>query len=152
MNNLKNFIKSKKFIIVIAGFFSLALLTGIFGLGVAVGYQKANFSYAWGENYHRNFGGPKGGFVHDFSRNFGDKDFINGHGIFGQIIKIDDNMIIVKGKDGVEKPVIISDKTTVNKWRESIKISDLKVDDQIIIIGDPNEQGQIEAKFIRIFK
>jgi hypothetical protein len=33
----------------------------------------------------------------------------------------------------------------------AIKKDDLKVGDQVVIIGSPNEQGQIEAKLIRIF-
>jgi hypothetical protein len=138
---------------------ALIVLLLVFKAGVFVGYKKAQFSYRWGENYHRNFAGPRGGFFGDFRRGFGDSDYINAHGTFGSIIKIDPSIgpgqaatLIVKGSDNTEKTILVSDKTTIASRREAIKINDLKVDDRIVIIGSPNEQGQIEAKFIRVFR
>ena len=32
----------------------------------------------------------------------------------------------------------------------NLTIKDLKIDDFVVVIGTPDEQGQIEAKFIRI--
>ena len=34
--------------------------------------------------------------------------------------------------------------------RDEIKISDLKIGDFIVVIGSPNTDGQVEAKFIRL--
>lgn len=150
--NLDKFFQSKTFKIAFIAVGALAVLFFVFRVGVFVGYRKAGFSYRWGENYHRNFAGPRGGFFGDFRRGFGDKDFINAHGTFGSIIKIDGSSIIIKGKDDVERAVLISDKTTVSSRRETVKTGDLKVDDQIVVIGSPNEQGQIEAKLIRLFR
>lgn len=124
----------------------------VFSAGVKVGTLKARYSYRWAENYHRNFAGPRGGFLGSFRQGFKDRDFINAYGTVGSIIKIDGNTIIVKGKDDVEKTVLVSEKTTITAHRESLKADDLKVDDQIVIIGTPNEQGQIEAKLIRVFR
>lgn len=120
----------------------------VFDLGVMVGLRKANFSYKWGENYHRNFAGPRGGFLKDFGR--GGRDFIGAHGVFGQIIKIDGSTVIIKGRDNLEKIVVIKEDTAIMRFRETIKSSDLKVDDFIVVIGEPNDAGQIEAKFIRV--
>ncbi|MFA6421819.1 MAG: hypothetical protein WCV92_00210 [Candidatus Buchananbacteria bacterium] len=114
--------------------------------GMYVGFEKASFSYQWGENYHRNFAGPKDG----FGREFMGRDFMEAHGIFGQIIKIDGNTIIVKGNDNTEKSILVSDKTVINRFKDKIKIGDLKTDDGIVVIGDPNGSGQIEAKLIRV--
>lgn len=142
--------KSFKVGLIVLGAFIVLLL--VFRAGVFVGYKKAQFSYRWGENYHRNFAGPRSGFFGDFRRGFGDRGgFINAHGTFGSVIKVDGNTIIVKGRDNVEKTVLVSDNTTINKGRETIKVSDLKVDDRVVIIGSPNDQGQIEAKLIRVF-
>ena len=69
-------------IIGLAGFVVLVL---VFGAGVKVGTLKARYSYRWAENYHRNFGGPRGGFLGDL-KSFPQGDFINGHGVFGEII------------------------------------------------------------------
>jgi len=118
----------------------------IFGAGMAIGFKKADFSFRWGDNYHKNFGGPRGGFFKDFTG----RDFIEAHGVFGQIIKIDGQMIIIKGQGNVERLVVVKDTTIINRGRETIKISDLKVDDSVVIVGQPNASGQIEAKLIRI--
>lgn len=118
----------------------------IFKLGLVVGFKKANFSYKWGENYHRNFAGPRQGFF----RGFSDREFIDAHGVFGQIIKIDDSDLIIKGRDEIEKIVLVNEKTLIKSFRETIKLTDLKIDDYVVIIGEPNESGQIEAKFIRL--
>ena len=146
--DLNKFFQSKTFKTVLCVIGGLIVLLLVFGAGAFVGFKKASFSYQWGENYHRNFAGPRGGFLGDFEG----KDFIEAHGIVGQIIKIDGSTLIVKGKDGVEKIVLVSDKTGINNRRETVKVSDLKVDDQVVIIGSPNEQGQIEAKLIRLFR
>ena len=144
--------QSKTFKRVLIGLGALIVLLLVFKAGEFVGYRKARFSYKWGENYQRNFAGPRGGFFGNFGRGFGDRDYTNAHGTFGSVIKIDGSTLIVKGSDNVEKTVLVSDKTTITSRRETIKTSDLKVDDRIAIIGSPNEQGQIEAKLIRVFR
>jgi len=144
-NNFLHFFQSKPFVAVILIIFGLALLAGVFSLGVMVGYRKAGFSYAWGENYQRNFGGPRGGFFQAFN-----EDFTEGHGVFGQIIKIDGSTLVIKGQDNVEKIVLIKDDTVIRRLTETVKISELKIDDNVVVIGNPNSSGQIEAKFIRL--
>jgi len=137
---------------------AVIVLLGVFKLGILVGYKKAGFSYKWGEQYHRNFGGPRGGFFGNIRRGFGDKDFINAHGTFGSIIRLDSttstalSILVIKGKDDLEKTILVSDKTEIGSRRQAITIGDLKIDDQVVVIGSPNEQGQIEAKLIRLFR
>lgn len=143
-------LQSKAFKIFLGIIFGLMIFAFIFGLGMFVGFKKANFSYKWGENYQRNFAGPRGGFFENFSRDFMGGDFIDSHGIIGQIIKIDGSDIIIKDRDGVEKVVTTSGTTSIRRLNEDIKITDLKVDDYIIIIGNPNDFGKIDAKLIRI--
>ncbi len=164
-NNFLNFIKSKTFVVIIVVLFGLALLVGAFTLGAAVGYRKARFSYAWGENYSRNFGGPREGFMGNFAKDFSGGDLIDAHGTFGQVIKIDPSTgstgspqadsgqaatLVIKGPDNVEKSVLIKNDTTIQRLRETIKPGDLKINDNVVVIGDPNNLGQIEAKFIRV--
>lgn len=128
-------------IVVILIFLSLG-----FQLGLMVGFRKASFSYQWGDNYHRNFAGPRNGFLNNFDRN----DFMDAHGTIGQIMKIDDPTVIIRGQDSLEKIVLVNDKTIINRFRENIKLSNLKVDDMIVVIGDPNDGGQLMAKLIRL--
>jgi len=124
----------------------------IFGTGVFVGEMKARFSYQWAENYHRNFGGPSGGFMGNLRLPPPpDNEFIESHGIFGQIIKIGDSDFVIKGQDNAEKIVVINKDTAITGGKQTITKADLKVGEQVVVIGSPNDQGQIDAKLIRVF-
>jgi len=154
--DFNKFFQSKTFKIILVAIGSLIVLLLVFGAGEFVGYRKARFSYSWGENYHRNFGGPRGGFF-EWGRmpmsmmGPPSGDFIEGHGVFGSILKIDASTLLIKGEDNVERSVIVSDKTVITRGRSPMALGDLKVDDRVTVIGSPNAQGQIEAKFIRVF-
>lgn len=141
--NLKSATILKWAIVVLLAF---ALIIFVFAFGVWIGSSRAQFSFRWAENYHRNFGGPPGGFFGDFP----DKGFIDDHGVFGLVIKIDSNILTVKGQDDIEKSIVATDKTAVISQGKKLKVSDIKVDDYIVIIGRPNASGQIEASLIRI--
>lgn len=135
----------------VIGLIAFAIAVFIFGAGVFIGAMKARFSYRWAENYHNNFGGPRTGFFGDWQKMPFPPDFIESRGNFGQIIKINDSDIVIKGKDNTEKVIVITSQTLIEKGKNEIKKEDLKVDDYIVVIGSPNDQGQIEAKLIRIF-
>ncbi|PIU01894.1 hypothetical protein COT68_00790 [bacterium (Candidatus Torokbacteria) CG09_land_8_20_14_0_10_42_11] len=140
------FFQSKFFKGVLCGIAALIIILLIFKAGMIAGIKKAEFSGHWSDNYHRNFGGPPNG----FGGNLGDRDFLEANGVFGQIIKIDGSAIIVKGRQDVEKVVLINDQTIIERFRETIKPENLKVDDNIVVIGEPSDAGQIVAKLIRI--
>jgi len=148
---LCGFCQSKAFKIILVVGVALVVFIAVFKAGMFVGERKARFSYKWGENYHRNFAGPKKGFLEEFKRGVGEKDFINAHGTFGSIISVDNNTVIMKGQDNIEKTVIVSTSTTIAVGREVVQLNSLKADDKVVVIGAPNEQGQIEAKIIRLF-
>lgn len=148
--DLDKIFQSKSFRTVIWTLAVIILLLVVFSAGMYVGFKKADFSYQWGENYHRNFAGPRQGFGRDIMGELGGKDFIDAHGTLGQIIKIDNSTLVVKGIDNIEKIILVTDKTVINRFKDRIKISDLKVDEKIVTIGDPNNSGQIEAKLIRV--
>lgn len=145
--DLNKFFQSKKFIIITWNIAGLIVILLVFRFGVAVGYKKATFSYRWGENYHLNFGSPRKDFLF-FSD--GKDDFISSYGAAGQIIKNDGDVLIVKDQSNVEKSILIKNGTAILRGREKIKPSDLKVNDFIVVIGEPNNAGQVEAKLIRI--
>lgn len=144
--DFNKFFQSKGFqaLIIILVIIIIALVS--FQLGLMVGFRKAGFSYRWEENYHRNFAGPAGGFMDDWRG----RDFIESSGIFGQVIKIDGDKIIIRGKDNVEKIILVTANTVIRRFQEDLPISALQVDDALVIIGDPNDAGQIEAKLIRV--
>jgi hypothetical protein len=116
----------------------------IFSAGITVGFYKASFGRAWGDNYERNFG------MMPNRPMFGQDNFPNANGAIGKIIKITLPTIIVQDKDNTEKVILIKDDTKIQKMMSEVKPSDLAIDDFVVIIGSPNDQGQIEAKLIRI--
>ncbi len=149
--NLKSFSQSISFkkALCVIGAIIVAIL--IFQAGVFVGFKKANFSYKWGENYHRNFGGPRSGFMAPFMTDFMmGKDFLNSSGAFGKIIKIELPTMIIQGQNEAEKSVLIKEDTIIRRFNENIGSDNLKAGDQIVVIGEPNDKGQIEAKLIRV--
>ncbi len=126
----------------------LILLLLVYNLGVRVGYSKASFSFNWGANYHRVFGGPRGGWLQPPPPGPG---FMDAHGTVGKVVKIDGSTIVMQGQDNVEKTVVTSTSTLIRMNEKTLKASDLLPDERIVVLGSPNSQGQIEAKFIRAF-
>ncbi len=148
--DLKSFfqsnLQSKMFKRILIGIGVIIVLLLVFKAGEIVGFRKAGFSYQWGENYYRNFAGPRPGFPMDI----GGRDFLMGHGIFGSIIEITSSTLVVQDRDGAEKVILLSKDTVIKSFLDTISASDLKVNDNIVVIGSPNDTSQIEAKLIRV--
>lgn len=136
------FLKWLSFCVLLA----VALLL-VFQLGLSVGYRKANFAFKWAQNYKRDFGGPRMGMLGMYTGN----DFMYGHGVLGTIVKINPDSIVIKSADNSEKIVNIDSDTILNQAAQNIKLQDLKTDQQVIVIGAPNQDGTIDAKIIRAF-
>lgn len=154
--------QSKNFRIAAAvvGVFLVAIVS--FAGGLAVGFHKARFSYAFGENYERNFiGGPRGmmqggrgGMMDDrfgFGRGFDGRDFRNAHGLSGEILSIAENTLVVKDGDGKENAVTVTEKTLIKNGRTTISLGDLKAGDKVVVIGQPGDNGIVNADLIRVF-
>lgn len=124
---------------IIIGLVAFVVVVLIFSVEMFIGGMK-----------HKMFAGPRRGFFSDWQK-FPSGEFIGAHGVFGEIIVMKENEFVIKGRDDVEKVILISEKTTIQKGREKLKKEDLKVGNFVVVIGSPNEGGQIEAKFIRVF-
>lgn len=144
--NLDKIFQSKLFRGVVLGILALLVVLFILKVGMFIGIKKADFSHKWSDNYHMNFGGPRNGFM----EGIGDRDFMDANGVFGRIIKIENQNVTINGRDNVEKIITINDQTIIKRFMDTIKITDLKIDESIVVIGEPNSVGQIEAKLIRV--
>ena len=82
---------------------------------------------------------------------FGGGEFRNGHGLAGTIISITDNNMVIKDKDGKENSVSVTDQTVIKSRRDDLKVSDLKQNDQVVMIGNPGDNGVVNATLIRVF-
>ncbi len=130
------------------GIAAMALV--IFLGGMAVGTRRAFFACKWGENYGRAFGeyagplrggmmlGVPGGRMGGF------------HGVLGSIISASDDGIVVKGADNVERSVVIDAQTDIRRGLDSIAKGDLKVGDYVMTFGEPDNDGRITARLIRM--
>jgi len=145
---INEYFKTKSFKIVVIIIAALIILLSVFKAGVLVGYRKAGFSFRWDDNYHRNFGGPRGDDL--MRRGLDDRDFLNAGGANGEILKIDGESIIVKDRRGEERAVLVTGETEIRLFRDKIKLADLRIGDNIVTIGEPNNDGKIEAKLIRV--
>lgn len=146
MENVKEIMnKSKvKWVICTLGCIFVALL--IFQAGMFFGFKKAGFSFRMGEQYFRQMNGEQNNQFMGMNRD----DFGNSHGATGKIISIKLPTIVVSEKDGAEKTISISTSTDIRKFRDSIQAGDLKVYDFVVVVGNPNDKAEVEAKLIRI--
>lgn len=124
----------------------LLIIIGAFEAGEMVGYRRADFSSRWGENYFRNFAGPERGPL----ENFEGGRFLFGHGIGGPILRISSSTIVIQDRDGAEKVLQTDQTTDIRRFRDRIQVSDLKTGDMIVVLGEPDSQGAIRARLIRV--
>jgi len=146
MEHVKEVLKKSKVKWIIAVFGSIVIALVIFQAGMFVGFTKAGFSFRTGEQYFRQMNGR----MDDQFMGMNRGDFENSHGATGKIISIKLPSIIVADKDGVEKTIIISTSTDIKKFKDSIKAGDLKINDFIVVVGDSDDNAQVEAHLIRI--
>ena len=148
MNEVKEILKLTwvRWTLGVLAFFFIFLLA--FGLGVSVGYQKAIFSSDWGRNYERNFSPmpPIGVMVPD-----SETAPFDVHGAAGTVIDISNSDISVRDEDNDEQSVVVASDTVIRKIDRTISLGDVAVGDRIVVIGAPNSDGQVEARFIRVF-
>ena len=149
---IKTFFQSRRFKYVLIGISLFTLLLLAFEFGVLIGFKKASFSYEWGEHYYRSFAGHNPG-PSDLTASafgvFGD-DYFAGHGVFGSALEVTSSTLVVESQDGTEKTIIVSSNTAIMRFRNTVSPSDLNVGDAVVVIGAPNDMGQIMARLIRM--
>jgi hypothetical protein len=149
--NIKNIHQSKTIKGVLIGIITCVILLIVFTAGSSVGEHRARFAGQFGDNFERNLVGPKNerGAMDTMEGDFG-KMMPGGHGAVGKILSINLPQVVVSSPDNLEKTILISTSTIIREFTQNIPNSNLKVGDSVIIIGNPNNNGQIEAKLIRI--
>ena len=115
-----------------------------FGLGVSVGYEKGVFASHWGRNYQANFLGPRGGMMFGMPGS-------DAHGAAGTIISLASSTFAIKDDEGNEQSVAVATGTIIRKMNTTISLRDLAIGDAVVVIGSPDRNGQVQARFIRVF-
>ncbi|NTV44413.1 MAG: hypothetical protein HGA67_01810 [Candidatus Yonathbacteria bacterium] len=151
MKDINTFLTSHTFRGILIGVGAVLIVLVIFQVGVFVGYHKAGFSYRFGDNYSRMFGGPgEGRFGMGMMGGPDDGFFSNGNGAAGSIVSINLPTFVVAGPDKVEKVVGIGNDTRIRRFAEDLASSDLRVGDVVVVFGAPTDNAQIDAKLIRL--
>ena len=148
----KNTLHSKGLKITIIIIAVLAIAFAVFQAGVFVGFHKASFLFKSGDNFYGAFGNRNDRLTNGMGMGgqmFKD-EFSGGHGAIGKIVKINLPNIVVIGPDNIEKSILVDENTNVHIQRTVASTENLTIDQYISVLGTPNDQGQIMAKFIRI--
>ena len=90
---------------IIVGLAVFVVLILVFGAGIKVGTMKAKYSYHWAENYHRNFGGPRGGFLGDL-KSFPQGDLSMATAYLVQLLKSMEIQLLQRPKMMLRKPFL----------------------------------------------
>ncbi len=149
--DFKDIHSSKKVRIAVSIILIVIVALGIFKAGEVVGFHKAKFSRDFGDNFHRNFTNSHNGF---FRQSMGDmmddKLPPAGYGTVGKIVSMASSTLVVADKDNLEKTVLVNSETSIREFRDELKVTDLKVGDFVVILGTPDDKGEIEARLVRI--
>lgn len=101
----------------------------VFESGVFVGLHQARFMNHFGDNYMKNIPG--------------------GHGAIGKVISVASSTLVVSDAN-VEKIITITPDTKIARQRDAATTTDIKVGDLVVVIGEPDETGKVNARFIRL--
>jgi len=115
----------------------------VFQAGVYVGVNKAALSFRMGDNYYRALG--PGGFPGDPLG----EELSEANGASGKILSVSLPTFIMEDQGG-EKVILIGSQTGIRFMRDSTSSSAIMPGDGAIVIGEPNDKGEIEATFIRL--
>ena len=125
---------------------ALILLLGSFRAGISVGERKSRHFANWSEQYSPMFD------RRERSRMPFPPQMLPGtHGVFGKVISINSPLLVVQGKDNVEQTVLITSSTEIRVGRNNATIEEIKPDMQASVFGEAGDDGQIQARLIRIF-
>ena len=142
-NNFFQNNRSQKIILILA---IIIIALGIFQAGHEVGYRKGSFSRQWSERQYRQFSESRSPFSPFMM--MGQEP--NPHGALGQIITKNLPRLIVQDQNKIEEVIVVDNNTLIRKFRNNASTSDLTIGANVVVFGEPNDNGEIKARLIRI--
>lgn len=143
---IKNLFAQKSSRNIVLVFVTLFVLSLTFEAGTFVGYHKARFSRDWSDKYERNFGMMRP----DSFRGMMYGKYPSAHGAIGKVLTVTLPTFSINGTDGIEKTIVIGTSTIIRQVNGDTSSTTIKAGDNVIILGTPNSDGQIDAKLIRV--
>jgi hypothetical protein len=149
-DSLKEFFRSKVFAGILAGVGITLIAVFLFEAGVTVGYHEATFSERWGANYGKNFGVSNDA-MHGA---LPDGNLPTPDGTLGKILSISPasgtSTMIIASAQKPEQKVLIDADTIIRSHEDTLTAASLTVGESVVVLGTPDEQGEIEAKLVRV--
>ena len=130
---------------------SILVVLVSFGTGIVVGYRRALFATNWNQNYYHNFMGTPGPGVMVMGVGSGMPPPFNPHGVVGVVIDVGSSSLFIKDVDGEEQSVFVASATPIREMDNNIPLSAIEAGNQVVIIGQPSDTGQVDARFVRVF-
>ena len=143
---MKSFFQSNTVAKVLFILGALLVILIVFQAGLFVGYRQGAFSSNWDNSLGRDIRDPHSFFA-PFIR---DGEDAIPHGSAGEIISVKLPLIMLKSVNGTEQIVVLSPTTTIRSLRDAASTSELSIGKNVIVIGEPGNDGEIEASFVRI--
>ncbi len=125
----------------------LFIILVVFWAGMLLGFRKANTAYHWGGAYQGAFGRTSSSSAFQDMLGF---DFTNGDGAAGEVVAIQGEHLVVKTRDGIEKGITCTDDTHIRYRRTDVAFADVHVGDQVVVFGEPDATGNLNARLVRI--
>lgn len=125
----------------------LIVILGVFMAGVSLGERKSRHFSGWCQNYGDMFNFRRGG---DSRMPFPAPVLPFTHGVFGKVLSVEGSTVMVQGKDGLEQTVLVTSSTLIRDGRDPGTIENIRPGTEAAVLGDPNGQGQIDARLIRL--
>jgi hypothetical protein len=146
--NLKELTQSKSFQGVLIGIIISIIALLIFQAGISVGQHKARFGNRMGEHFERNFVDMnRGGFPPNLG--FGEMLPPGGHGAAGEVMSVALPTFVIAGPDNLERTIVVTDETVIRQFRDELNKENIETGKFVVVLGLPNDKGEIEAKLIR---
>jgi hypothetical protein len=142
--------KSKSFQGILIGIAISIVALGIFQTGVMVGEHKARFAHHFGDNFERNFVDSSRRGPMPFVEEVGKMRPPTGHGSVGEVVSVTLPTFVVAGPDNIEKTIRVSDETLFREFREELSSENIEIGSFVVVLGLPNESGEIEATLVRL--
>jgi hypothetical protein len=158
MQPMNNLLESKVVRTVIWVLGGLIVIFLAFGLGVRVGEGRVGFAKGLDANYFQDFPGivVRGGQVSvAVPANIRASGMmpvpVVVHGLAGTVLAVAPPIIAVQDGQNNEQSVMVATGTIIREYDGTIMVSGITVGDQVAVIGSPNADGQVVARFIRVF-
>jgi hypothetical protein len=119
---------------------AVLVLLIIFQAGVYVGARKASFEEHEGNAYFRAIGGEPGPFG----------KAISAEGAAGKVLSVALPTFVVADRDNTEKVIAVGDGSDIRIFHDATSSGAIAPGQFVIVIGEPDENGEIHASFIRI--